>query len=382
MTPPLGPELTDLPDLVDAVCDESATPGQVDRLEELIAGHPAAAEYYVRAAWLSAGLVTHFAPPAPPRLGGPLACVTPGLRRWLAASVAAAVVALLAQFTPFGGPDHEVASGGAAAPARPAPAPATSAGPGAAQTPEVLSTAPGSDPRYAAWADASRTLATDPSLVVYYPFDRPPAGEGSLHDARPGGSLHGAVVGATWVEGRWPGKSALAFEEPADRVVLFVPGAYRSLTAAAWFRPDDPAGGNNPLFMTAGMPAGAVHWQVQRQGNINLGVRAIDGTWVNYNSPKLFGQDAAGRWTQAAFVYDGDARTATHYVDGRRVSVQQVVSPAVIRIGDASIGNWTPRTVRLSTRPFVGRIDEFLVFARPLSDEEVRHLYLVGRPLP
>src|SRR5262249_53979618 len=55
-----SPELTELRALLDALCDETITPEQVRRLEELVLAHPEAEAYYVEFMSLHADLVGRF----------------------------------------------------------------------------------------------------------------------------------------------------------------------------------------------------------------------------------------------------------------------------------------------------------------------------------
>ncbi|MCI0464060.1 MAG: hypothetical protein L0Z62_44565 [Gemmataceae bacterium] len=61
-------ELDELLGLLDALCEESITPQQVRRLEELVLTHPEAEAYYVQYMSLTADLVGHFAAPVGPKI--------------------------------------------------------------------------------------------------------------------------------------------------------------------------------------------------------------------------------------------------------------------------------------------------------------------------
>src|SRR5439155_17263644 len=73
--------------------------------------------------------------------------------------------------------------------------------------------------RHEQWRLASERLGRDGRVAVYYPFERQQPGERTLRAANaPDGSLDGAIIGCEWVGGRWPGKQALEFKRPGDRV--------------------------------------------------------------------------------------------------------------------------------------------------------------------
>jgi hypothetical protein len=74
-------------------------------------------------------------------------------------------------------------------------------------------------------------------------------------------------------------------------------------------------------------------------------------------------------------VYDSEARTVRFYLNGQfdNESRQEVASPA--RLGPAQIGNWSGTDRKLS-----GRVDELLLMAKALGDNEIRELYEAGNP--
>jgi hypothetical protein len=82
-----------------------------------------------------------------------------------------------------------------------------------------------------------------------------------------------------------------------------------------------------------------------------------------------------GRWTHLAAVYNSDARTVRFYLNGEfdKETRQEIAYPA--KLGAAQIGNWNDQDRKLS-----GRMDEFLLLGRALSDTEVRELFQSGNP--
>jgi hypothetical protein len=82
-----------------------------------------------------------------------------------------------------------------------------------------------------------------------------------------------------------------------------------------------------------------------------------------------------GRWMHLATVYDSEARSVRFYLNGQfdKETLQKIAHPA--RLGPAQIGNWNRQDRKLS-----GRMDEFLLLGRALSDSEIRELYLSGNP--
>jgi hypothetical protein len=239
--------------------------------------------------------------------------------------------------------------------------------------------------RRAAWLAASQALRRDPSLLVYYPFEADPPGARTLLDqARDRREPHdGAIVGCTWVDGRWPGKPALEFKRVSDRVRLRVPGEFDSLTFIAWVRVDGLPNLNDSLFMADGWEPGAPHWQLRDDGTLILGVQNhLKKAGAHYHAREAITPAHLSQWTHLATVYDRAAGQVSHYVDGQQVSREFVQFDLPLKIGDAELGNWNMAAHRNPTpvRFFSGRMDEFALFARALTEAEVGRLYEQGRP--
>jgi hypothetical protein len=235
------------------------------------------------------------------------------------------------------------------------------------------------------WTAASKLLRRDPSLVVYYPFQSEgPWGRTLRDEAGDRQQPHdGAIVGCSWVTGRWPGKQALEFKRVSDRVRLTVPGAFESITLAAWVRVDGLPNTNNSLMMSDRWPEGGLHWQIGENGTLILGVKAR-GKDPNghYRAQQAFGPERFGQWAHLAVVYDRDAGQVTHYIDGRAVAEVPVQFDIPLQIGDAELGNWTPTSSRskVPIRFLTGCMDEFQVFSRALGEGDIERLYTQGRP--
>jgi hypothetical protein len=242
--------------------------------------------------------------------------------------------------------------------------------------------------RHQRWLDHSQNLRADSRLVLYYTFqDQQPWERTLLNQSLVRkGDLNGAIIGCSWSEGRWPGKGALDFKRPSDRVRIHVPGAYESLTFLAWLRVDSFDQQLSALMLTDGFDEGAPHWQLNDQGKMFLGIQGPGGAFRNYYSPVFLGPDKLGEWLQVATVYDHRSRTVRHYVDGRPVSREGLDFDTTLRIGNVEIGNWG-RTIPvvpppLTIRNINGRIDEFALFREALSPEEIARLYEFGKACP
>jgi hypothetical protein len=243
--------------------------------------------------------------------------------------------------------------------------------------------------RHDEWLKASEQVRQDPRVVVYYPFQSRRLGERTLwaENAPDDVSRNGAIIGCEWVSGRWPGKQALEFKRPGDRVRLTVRGEFEALTFMAWVRVDALENRFNALFLTDGFEIGAPHWQIDRVGNLRLGIchGHTGERWQghNYVSEVVFRPDQLGQWKHLAAVYDAAAGQVTHYVNGEEFDLSELRQIVRLAIGNAELGNWGASVSGDSTpvRNLSGRMDEFCLFRAALSGEEIRKFFRAGEPI-
>jgi hypothetical protein len=270
-------------------------------------------------------------------------------------------------------------------PIRPDPAAFTTAGDLAERAAKAIRE------RQREWAATRDSLRADPSVRVYYTFEGGDSWARTLPDAAPGRERRtdGTIVGCSWGAGRWAGRNGLEFRRVSDRVRLTVPGEFPSLTLAAWVRPDALPNQNNSLLMADGWEEGGPHWQIGVDGTIILGIKGPPGyesvekvKGPQYRAVNAITPERLGRWVHLAVVYDHEAGQVVHYVDGRAVAEAAMQVDLPLRIGTAELGNWNPATFRSKSpvRNFTGCIDEFVLFSRPLSADEVGRLCDAGRP--
>jgi hypothetical protein len=241
--------------------------------------------------------------------------------------------------------------------------------------------------RYDQWRAASRRLNEDPSLLVHFDFEHGAPTDWRLRNlsGENGAAPDGSIVGCQWVEGRWPAKPALEFSGVSDRVRLSVPGAYESLTLAAWVRVQGLDRQFNSLFMSDGFETGTVHWLIRNDGA--LGLTVIGPGAGNYQivaSPSALTLDQFGMWVHLAVVLDGGGKRVVHYLNGRSVGEKRLRIDPPFRIGPAELGNWNargfPKNDPFMIRNFSGAMDEFCLFSRALSATEIRALYSSDNP--
>lgn len=237
--------------------------------------------------------------------------------------------------------------------------------------------------RYSQWKDQSKRWESDEHVVLYYGFDGHSPSTRVLHNNGPSkeASLNGAIVGCRWTDGRWPGKAALEFKGVEDRVRLNIPGEFSSITLACWIRIDGFDRRLGSIFLTDGHSVGEPHWQFTNNGQLLLGVEAAPLQSQEYLSGSMLKPTDLGRWVHIACVYDDDQREVAHYVDGQRVYSFPIVKRVPLRFGPVELGNWVPEDLKNDRiRNLNGRIDEFLLLDRSMTDDEIQDLYVAGRP--
>lgn len=228
---------------------------------------------------------------------------------------------------------------------------------------------------FARWQARGEQMNRDPGLLARFDFQDAP-GLRSLRNHAPGSPVRDAgIVGATWTEGRWPGKRALEFRNVSDRVRLAIPGELRALTLAASVRVHGLDRAYNSLFMSESWGGRRVHWQITREGRVRLGVAGSgEERHADYDTPVVFPPERFGRWTHLAVVFDPAAKEVRHYVEGECIARLPVRDASPLRPGIAEIGNWNdqrPNQAGVAIRHLSGAMDEFALWSRALSEEEI-----------
>jgi hypothetical protein len=230
------------------------------------------------------------------------------------------------------------------------------------------------------WQAARARLQADPALVLYHPFEADPGDPALLRDrAAAGRHADGRIIGAQWVAGRWPGKQALQFERPGDRVELAIPGEYDEATLAAWIKVDRLDHAANVLLASVGWRPGDLQWQLDRLGS--------PAPTSLYSQPKrrVLWSGAPlplGRWVHCAVTMVRSTGLLRHYVDGVPAGESQVAALTTrIMPGACVIGSWIADNKTQEDRDFRGRIDELAMWATALPPARIAALAQEGRPV-
>lgn len=226
------------------------------------------------------------------------------------------------------------------------------------------------------WQQLNAQRHADPTLRLHLDFqDMDELRSLQNHALNSQGVPDASIVGCAWTEGRWPGKRALEFRTVSDRVRLSVPGVYSALTMTAWVRVSGLDRAFNSLFMCEGWSNRKIHWQITRDGKVRFGAASdaeSKARFVDCDSPPLFTPERFGRWTHLALVFDAERRLVQHYVDGKLVAGVPMPDSVPVRLGVAELGNWNnPGHHQTAIRNLSGAMDEFALYARALSAEEI-----------
>jgi hypothetical protein len=249
------------------------------------------------------------------------------------------------------------------------------------------------------WRMMSERISRDPATLVHFTCENQERYDTTLRNdavSRHADAHTAMVIGATWGEGRWPGKRALSFRQAGDRVRFEVPGRYKKLTLFASVCLEALPHEFNALLMTENHGIGDLRWQFYREGNLALALRtgpaSDDRRFETVKTQPIVSDAVLGRWIILATVIDTEAGTITHYVDGEVVEQGMLERKAEAQLNAMELGNWgiqldDPRWTwtkaggpEFYDRHFVGRIDQFALLSRTLTADEIRaHSQVSGK---
>ena len=250
--------------------------------------------------------------------------------------------------------------------------------------------------RFEQWQAWSNQARTDPRLIAYYTFQHwaDDRWDRFINNfALPAQKQRaGGAVGARWTEGRWPGKEALEFKRPGDRVRMNLDGTYSAVTFSCWVKVDAVDKRYNSLLLTDGYDNGEPHWQIHEDGRLMFSIvywpeqepKSRQYNQIYFSQP-VFTADSLGRWHHLAVTYDNQSGTVTQYFDGKEVGreVSKLHRPGRdLVFGPCEIGNWGLPTspANFPIRNLNGAIDEFAIYREALSAAEIQDTFENGKP--
>jgi len=210
----------------------------------------------------------------------------------------------------------------------------------------------------------------DPTLSIYYTFD-----EVSDIVADQSGKGHdGVVVGdiSAVAEGILAGAGKFATGSYLDLDGINFPLEdipTSAMTLAAWINCENTGGDHEIFSARASDSTWLIHPEPKSSGDIRWLLRAYGGTTIFQIRA---GTMTWGEWLHFAGTYDKDAAKAALYVNGELIQEMDVENPADIA-GDWGMGARVGLTID-DARPFTGLMDEFRMYTRALSPEEIAGL--------
>ena len=237
-----------------------------------------------------------------------------------------------------------------------------------------------------AWIRRRDAISADPTCVLYFDFQDSLDNTTTLVNKAVNAEANGTIVGGEWAEGRWPEKKALDLKNAFDRILFSVPGEYVTLTCLASVRLDDMDAASTTLPMPSDSLEGSFRWQItpteqdRNRGQLNFCWRGN----TEWNSASVLAGETSlrseqlGAWMQLAVVWDSKNRICSQYIDGVLISQEPIeasssTEPFVLRGGQMEFGNWSfvDHEPLGGWQHFSGRIDELIMFSRPLSATEI-----------
>jgi len=251
------------------------------------------------------------------------------------------------------------------------------------------------------WGKLRDLLKQDPDVLLYYTFEKGLNWAHSIPNEamKATEESDGAVVGCRVVEGRWPGKTALGFNNSSNRVRVNLPGEYETLSLATWVKVDQLHSNSISLLNPETDQDRYIHWNLtgtlepDEKGFktwsthfadtiVQLGVPA--GREHYYGYTNLHDLLVEREWVHLGLVYDPVKEEVRHYANGMRTHTNKISALRPLKIGVADIGNWPFKEwaegTRFEVRYLKGAMDEFLIAKRAFSDSEIRQMYEVGKP--
>ena len=232
----------------------------------------------------------------------------------------------------------------------------------------------------ARWRQSATQVSKDPTTVVHFTFENEQRGKQLLtnYAADSNEKTSASIIGCAWGDGRWPGKGALAFQRPGDRVRLDIPETFSALSLLAWIRMDVMPAPQSSLLASVNVLPGAVRWSVTDKGGLRLAISKTavvgDSNWEAINSPPMITDVHLGTWIMLASTYDG--KMIHHYLNGELFHTGAARVPFPMLFGITELGNWRHD----EAAHIQAHMDQFMLMSRALSPVDLRSIYDAGRP--
>jgi len=211
------------------------------------------------------------------------------------------------------------------------------------------------------------TVETDPSLVIYYSFDE----VGDIVADQSGKGHDGVVVGdvTAEAEGMYNGAANFATGSYLDLDGPSIPAEdipTSAMTLAAWIKIANTGGDHEIFSARASDESWLIHPEPKSSGDIRWLLRSYGGTTIFQIRAGVVTWD---EWLHFAGTYDKESAKAALYINGELIQEMDVADPADIA-GDWDLGARVGMTID-NGRPFTGLMDEFRMYTRALSHDDI-----------
>lgn len=208
------------------------------------------------------------------------------------------------------------------------------------------------------------TAVMGPDLVLYYAFDRD---TDRRIDDRSRERNHGAADGTVWTpEGRRGG--GMHFDGNASILVKNDESLQQTgdLTIGMWLKPDRLDARRNPLYKSYGAEMALT---LEPDGLVNYYYGTAGRDAHPYQPMPADIELEAGSWTHLCLVRDLGNRRLVWYVNGRKTA------EADAEFEKAATSDKPLVLGRGYVEPFIGTLDEVMIFGKALSGREVQWMY-------
>jgi hypothetical protein len=204
-------------------------------------------------------------------------------------------------------------------------------------------------------------------LVIYYSFDE----VGDIVADQSGKGHDGVVVGDVTAEanGKYGGAANIATGSYLDLDGPSFPAEdipTSAMTLAAWIKCANTGGDHEIFSARASDNTWLIHPEPKSSGDIRWLLRSYGGTTIFQIRAGTMTWD---EWLHFAGTYDKESGKAALYINGELIEEIDVENPADIA-GDWGQGARVGLTID-DARPFTGLMDEFRMYTRALSQDEI-----------
>ncbi len=235
--------------------------------------------------------------------------------------------------------------------------------------------------RHQAWLELRDEIAQSADTLLYYTFDNHSPWSRILKNQsnQQLDSFHGAIIGCSWSDGRWPGKGALTFKRKNDRVRMGFHEKLSSVTLSSWIKIDKLTNDLQPILCSESSGMGAASWFVDAKGRLVLEVHGGKRK-DSYQSAVAFRKERLGRWMHLATTFDQESKKVSHFINGRSFSHEKIRTNTLISFADSLLGHLSAKKFKPQEISLQGSVDEFVILSKSISEGQIRKMYELGCP--